>query len=81
MKSKRPNSISTKRPLRPNRISLMETLALMRTRILGMPTSLVGQPSRIETPTSSCLTLTLSVSSKILALWLFVVTQQEERRI
>ena len=65
MKSKMCNSIYTKRPLRPNRISLMETLALTRTRILGMPMSLVGWPSRIETPTFSCLTLILSVSSKI----------------
>lgn len=59
----------------------METLALMRTRILGMQMSLVEEPSRIETPTFRSHILTLSVSSKTLALWLFVVIQQEERQI
>ena len=59
----------------------METLALMRIRISEMPMSLVVQPSRIETPIFSCLTLTLSASNKILALWLYVVIQREERQI
>jgi len=80
MKSKRPSSISTKRPFRPNRISLMETLALTRTRILGMQMSLVEEPSKIETPTFRSPILILSVSSKTLALWLSVLIQQEERQ-
>ena len=42
MNNKRPNSNSTKRLHRPNRTSLMETLALTRTKILEMPMSLVG---------------------------------------
>ena len=65
MKNKRPNSISTKKLLRPSRSSLMETLASTRTRILGMQTSLVEEHSRIETPTFRYPILTLSVSSKI----------------
>ena len=53
----------------------------MRTRILGMQMSLVEEPSRIETQIFRSLILTLSVSSKTLALLPFVVIQQAERQI
>jgi len=59
----------------------METLASTRTRILGMQMSLVEEHSRIETPIFRSHILTLSVSSKTLALWLFVVIQQAEKQI